>query len=92
MYIRASGTIENAVKSGVKILRKKELKYYHIKYGCIHGGKKFKKRSAGNKTQGKYPVMVQHVLDSSVRDRLQIVSNFNTSKTKWVCRRIKETH
>ena len=40
-----------------------------------------RKEAQENETQGRHPMMVQHVLDNSVSDRIQIVSIFNGSKT-----------
>ncbi len=46
---RDSRTIAAAQKRGVDRPLNAELKYYEIKYCCIHGGQSFKSRGAGKR-------------------------------------------
>ena len=49
LYIWDSQTIQNAAKKGIKIPMRAELRYYYIKYACVHGGKAFKGRGTGGR-------------------------------------------
>lgn len=49
-YRRDAVTIEQSRKKGVKKQINEELKYYMLKYCCIHGGKKFKTKGTGQRS------------------------------------------
>lgn len=47
LYIRDSRKIENAQKrSKASATADKDLKYYSLKYCCVHGGRKFAKKKS----------------------------------------------
>ena len=50
-YTRDARTLTAAVRLTPKIAEKanKDLKYYFIKYACIHGGRKFKSKTEGER-------------------------------------------
>ena len=48
LYVRDSRSIEAAQKRLSKKLNK-ELKYYELKFTCVHGGKKFSSRGEGRR-------------------------------------------
>ena len=48
-YRRDSRTIAAARKKGVDRPLKAELKYYDLKYCCVHGGRAFKPRGKGSR-------------------------------------------
>lgn len=50
-HVSDSRTLETASKIAPKIAAKakKELVYYYVVYACIHGGRKFKSRSKGER-------------------------------------------
>lgn len=57
-HISDSRTIANASKNAPKIAAKAkpELIYYYMVYACIHGGRKFKSRSKGERPNQRYVI------------------------------------
>ena len=51
LYTWDSQTIENAAQKGIKIPMLPQLKYYHIKYGCVHGERSLRQEVQENERQ-----------------------------------------
>ena len=50
LWKRDSRTIEKARAKGLKRHVRPELQYYSLRYACYHGGRSFKSRSSGTRT------------------------------------------
>ncbi|KAH0563695.1 hypothetical protein KQX54_004753 [Cotesia glomerata] len=53
-YTRDSSTIERCRKNGLKRPIDKNLKYYFLKYNCIHGGRNFKPAGRGERSSSTF--------------------------------------
>ena len=51
---RDSRTIDKAKSKGLKRYVKPDLTYYSVQYSCYHGGRWFKSRSTGLRTQHRF--------------------------------------